>query len=152
LGSERDGHTANADAALKQRFNQETSNGTCAVHTTIPLEQETVLVLQVLPDPTPTMLMGLQSNPRSTFRSDKLMPRSPRSAEPAAELALDSKPYVSNLFSHSRTVELTGSVLSQQAVVGEPVRATLAADVATARRGRARNATRENILDKLLND
>jgi hypothetical protein len=59
------------------------------VHTTIPLEQETVVPSHELPDPTPTTLMELHVNPRSTFKSDKSMPRSPRSAWPAAELAFN---------------------------------------------------------------
>ena len=53
-----------------------------------PPEQETVCPEHSEPEPTPTTLMGLQVNPSRTFKSERLMPRSPRRAEPSFELAL----------------------------------------------------------------
>ena len=55
--------------------------------TTRPLEQETVVPLHSLPEPTPTTLMGLQVRPRRTFRSERLTPIALSRAAPAAELA-----------------------------------------------------------------
>ena len=53
----------------------------------MPLEQLTVVPEQVLPEPTPTTVMGLQVRPRSTSRLERLTPMLFRMAVPAAELA-----------------------------------------------------------------
>ena len=87
-GLESDGYTADADATLKQRFSQYANRAAYNALTKTPLVQETVVPLHSEPDPTPTTLMGLQVNPRRTFKSERSTPRTPRIAEPSFELAL----------------------------------------------------------------
>ena len=68
LESDRD--AADADTALYTADSDRTLElGKEKQLTTTPLEQETVVLLHSEPEPTPTTLMGLQSNPRATSRS-----------------------------------------------------------------------------------
>lgn len=110
---------------------------------------------QVLPEPTPTTVMGLHVRPSRTFKSLRSTPMAFKISAPAEEEAyiIAGKESVSppHPLHVSSNIAHTGMVLVQQASVGEPPsppRATLTG-VATARRGRARmanEARRENIL------
>ena len=81
-----DGDASDANGVLVTTISRVSVCGACSL-TTMPLEQLTVVPEQVLPEPTPMTVMGLQTKPRATSRSSRTTPMLLRRAAPAAELA-----------------------------------------------------------------
>lgn len=88
--SSTDGDTADTDAMLlNERQSPVRDLRSIDRLTMTPLLQETGLEEQASPDPTPTTLIGLQSNPRTTSRSWRTTPMDFRMGAAATDEAYE---------------------------------------------------------------